>query len=960
MSSKPVSRNIYLDTTSAKKALSDLTEQQRILTSKITEGEKAGKSMVSEIAKLDEVKSKIKSVQDVLDKGLAPSLREQEKLVKQLRAELRMMSQDTPGFTQKLSAYKNASKDLDGLRSKLQGVNSSNNSLATSFMGMAKNILGVVTAAELAKGALEFLKGSVSEAQEAEEALGRFSNTLDNIGRNDALERLMAKADEMQKRFKYIDNDDVIGVFEKLITYGKLTERQINDLTPVIINFAAKQKISLSESSSVVIKALEGNAKALKEYGINVKEGSDVTERMGILMNELAPKVDGAADAFGKTFKGQLEIARQEIRDTQEEIGQGLLPILAKLMKYTSIAVKGLVEMGGFLKKVFETGSVEGALKLSREELIAKANQEAEEKRTKGLIEAYRKDKSGKDRSNKEIIELIQKADEFDQKQLAIAIAFGDAKRMMTYEKLVADNKRAIESLQKEMNTDLDKVLGLGGTDNSEDDKTAKEREALKARFEELVAMLNQVALKFDLSPMELEFMKINDVLDKQIKEIEKMLAKGAINAKQAADAIKLAKLAALVNSDEAYYKDQKASDKRFADAGIILPERIRSTGSTRLQPPGGVARMIREDQMAGLRNKVNDAGNWKAMRDAQLKLLAEEQADVLAATQATGEKRLEILNEFARRAAEIEDQYKEKVVGLINEIGGYVNQALSIMASFSQARTNIENNAFRREQQNNEKRKKDLESTRRRGLITENEYRIRIAKMDEELDTKRRKLEAQQFERNRKQQVAQALINGALGITAAWVKPGFPLALLYTALIAANTAAQIGVINSQKPQFRHGGIPDGPSHGSRYGQSGIALVRRDNGQEVGEMEGGEPYMILSRKFRQNNPGLIPMLLNASRTGQTLFPTLLNRPYNMSLNYDAFSGRRSFQDGGIVSDRSANTSPIIVNQDIERMQLIYDQLAELFSRPITAIVSQKQIDDNDSIRSKIQKEATLR
>lgn len=521
MSSKPVSRSIYLDTTSAKKAYSDLTEQQRILTAEIEQGKKAGKSMVDEIAKLEDVKSKIKGVQDVIDKGLSPSLREQEKLVSQLRRELRMMSQDAPGFAQKLSAYKTATKDLDALRGKLQGVSSANVSLTSSFMGMAKNILGVVSAAALAQGALNFLGGAISEAQEAEEALGRFSNTLDNIGRSDALERLMDKADEMQKRFKYIDNDDVVGVFEKLITYGKLTERQINDLTPVIINFAAKQRISLSESSSVIIKALEGNAKALKEYGINVKEGSNETERMKILMDDLAPKVDGAADAFGKTFKGQLEIARQEIRDTQEEIGQGLLPMLAKLMRFTAESVKGLVSMGGFIKKIFETGSFEGAMQMNRVELIAKANMESDQKRAEGIIEAYKKDKSGKERTNKEIIELIRQANEFDEKTLVLAKVNGDAKRMLTYEKLIDDNKRAIDILEKGMNPDLDKILGSGGG-GKENEKDAKEREALKARFEELVSMLNQVALKFDLSPMELEFMKINDVLAKQIKEIEK------------------------------------------------------------------------------------------------------------------------------------------------------------------------------------------------------------------------------------------------------------------------------------------------------------------------------------------------------------------------------------------------------------------------------------------------------
>jgi len=58
--------------------------------------------------------------------------------------------------------------------------------------------------------------------------------------------------------------------------------------------------------------------------------------------------------------------------------------------------------------------------------------------------------------------------------------------------------------------------------------------------------------------------------------------------------------------------------------------------------------------------------------------------------------------------------------------------------------------------------------------------------------------------------------------------------------------------------------VPAGPGHGNRYGQSGIALVRRDNGQEVGEMEGGEPIMILSRRTYANNRPIIDRLLHSS------------------------------------------------------------------------------------------------
>jgi len=359
-------RSIYLDTTAAQTALTKLTEKSELLTRQIQAGEKAGKSMGTEIAKLSEIKGKITEVQNVLDKGLSPSLREQEKLVKKLRLELRGMSSDAEGFNQKRKAYIAATGDLEKLRGKVGAVSQANNQLGGSFLNFTKNVAGIALATVGIQGLFSVLEGSITEATEAEESMSRLKNTLANIGREDALERLVEKSNELAQSFKFLDNDDINGVFQKLITYGKLTERQIGDVTDVIINFSKKNKISLEESSSVIIKALEGSGKALKEYGINIKDGGDVTERFGIIMNDLKPKVDGAADAFGETFAGKMAIARQSIKDTQEEIGGQLIPILAALLKATSESLSGIGQVFETIKNTFALGSFAGAMAINK------------------------------------------------------------------------------------------------------------------------------------------------------------------------------------------------------------------------------------------------------------------------------------------------------------------------------------------------------------------------------------------------------------------------------------------------------------------------------------------------------------------------------------------------------------------------------------------------------------------
>lgn len=67
-------------------------------------------------------------------------------------------------------------------------------------------------------------------------------------------------------------------------------------------------------------------------------------------------------------------------------------------------------------------------------------------------------------------------------------------------------------------------------------------------------------------------------------------------------------------------------------------------------------------------------------------------------------------------------------------------------------------------------------------------------------------------------------------------------------------------------PLGEKGGIFEGPSHA----EGGLPVVDRRTGRIVAEVEGGEPWMVLSNAFRRNNPGLIPRLLQASATGSKL------------------------------------------------------------------------------------------
>jgi hypothetical protein len=334
--------NIYIDQATAEQSLERLTKKENDLVAAIERQKKAGKDATRQMNELADTRNRIGQIKDVMDGKVLPSIRMAEAAVQKLNRELKSLPANSEAAAQKLQQLRAAESTLLKVRNAANGVNTSLGDIAKNqgLLGKIQNSIGgllgnggllaggILAGGAIASGAITFLSDAVDEALQAEEATARFKATLDNLGRNDVFERLSAQAEKLAKEVGYLDNDDVIGVFEKFIDYGKLTEEQITELTGVVIDFAAKQRIELGEAANVIIKALEGNGKALKTYGVDIKDAKNETEAFGIIMDQLKPKVDGAAKVMGDTTSGQIKKTRQEIADLKEEIGTGFLPAI--------------------------------------------------------------------------------------------------------------------------------------------------------------------------------------------------------------------------------------------------------------------------------------------------------------------------------------------------------------------------------------------------------------------------------------------------------------------------------------------------------------------------------------------------------------------------------------------------------------------------------------------------------
>lgn len=386
----------------------------------------------------------------------------------------------------------NHQRNVGNYASALDGVGGKLKSLATNFL----SLIGIV-------GVGSIFSSAIDEFIEMDKNVRLLQNTLRNIGVPEAFDRIKNSADDLAKQFTYLDNDDILKSFNQLIVYGKLTEDQINQLVPVIIDFAAATGQDLGAATSTVIKSLEGNGKALKEFGINMKDAKSTTEAFSLIMTQLKPRVDGVGKSFGDSAAGGIASAKQEFKDLKEELGEGLLPVLNSILSVLNKIVQGAAggvkairsffSGEGFVGSIVESslGGDEKAQAAIEQDF--QANLSVLKDNQKQLEELQKQGKKlnvTQDDITREFLNNLQKLNDDRKKRIAEVKKSGNVQDIKEILVQYAATQKTVDELQRRL--EGGKVLGLGKPTNfgaPADDKAEKERlkrieDAAKAEFE--------------------------------------------------------------------------------------------------------------------------------------------------------------------------------------------------------------------------------------------------------------------------------------------------------------------------------------------------------------------------------------------------------------------------------------------------------------------------------------------
>jgi hypothetical protein len=242
-------------------------------------------------------------------------------------------------------------KDLSGAKTKAQsGVNEIN-----SIFG--KIGLGTIAAGAAVAGFTKFMGDAVEMAREAEKIQANLNATLASTKGVAGL-----TADEINdmaaslSQVTVYEDDVIVEAQAMMLTFTQIGKEIFPQATETALNMADKFG-SLDSAVLQLGKALNDpilGVTALRRVGIQLTEAQeeqiksfvesgDILSAQKVILGELETQFGGLARAIGETSEGKLTILQNNLANTQEAIGTGLLPVIGQLTDKFSALLSPLV-----------------------------------------------------------------------------------------------------------------------------------------------------------------------------------------------------------------------------------------------------------------------------------------------------------------------------------------------------------------------------------------------------------------------------------------------------------------------------------------------------------------------------------------------------------------------------------------------------------------------------------------
>jgi len=546
------------------------------------------------------------------------------------------------------NAVKGLLQNLHKVENQMTAVSGKAQTMGNKLGGLGMSIVGGLGVGFGVGAAVSFLSDSfntaIAEYENAEKQARLLQGTLKSLGNEQYFEGLMLEATKLAETFKYLDNDDIISAQQQLLTYGKVTREEISSLLPIIINFSARTGQDIPAATSLIIGALEGQGKALKQYGISMKDAETFTERLALVQDVLGSKVEGAAEDFMNSSAGIKAAAEQQKADILESYGEAA----SKIEMFFKTGIAGLYQ---FIKDMTTTNDelLKDELEKSKIETESWANDLSakeleQQKKQNRLRELEVKE------SNKRILEL-QKAREDEGFFISRKLYNEYESRIEAEKGRIEKNRQTIASVNKAITTQESRL--------KKQEEERKRIEAERKIDEQKTSTKANVKPKPAPKPQE---------KPKEKPVIEVDLDVGKVTFDEAPKALEQKAVTAIENSPEfaynEWFKKIQEDRKKEKEAQDEIDKQSKQD-----------AKMQIFDETMALASAAQQSIDIEKEKNDRLIALQEERVE---ATKGLSDKSLKIEEDRLQELLEKREKY-ERAQRLIDAATIVANQALAV-----------------------------------------------------------------------------------------------------------------------------------------------------------------------------------------------------------------------------------------------------------------------------------------
>ena len=222
----------------------------------------------------------------------------------------------------------------------IRGVGDEVDRASGRFSGFGA-VAGVALAA-VGAAAATFAVDSVKAYAEAEEAQMGLESTLERFPRlaDTNIEKLQELNEALMNKTRF--DDDAIATGQAVLGQFELTGQQLEELTPLMLDYAQKTGKDLPTAAEDLGKALLGQGRSLKDIGIDFEDTGTAAGNFDALVEGLRGQVGGFAEESAGTTLGKLDQLKNKFGEIQEAVGEELSDPLITVMD--TLADSGALE----------------------------------------------------------------------------------------------------------------------------------------------------------------------------------------------------------------------------------------------------------------------------------------------------------------------------------------------------------------------------------------------------------------------------------------------------------------------------------------------------------------------------------------------------------------------------------------------------------------------------------------